>query len=151
MLGKLLNSLLADSQSPKAPPEEQIQLACAVLLVDVARADWEDDARERASMLSTLCAQFGLGQTQAEALLEQAEGLHADQVSLHSWLRTLNEEASQEQKTELLHALWRVAFADGELAAYEEATIRKLADLLYLPHADFIRGRHAAESGPSQD
>jgi uncharacterized tellurite resistance protein B-like protein len=35
--------------------------------------------------------------------------------------------------------MWRVAFADRRLDKYEEAQIRKIADLLYVPHKDFIR------------
>ena len=38
--------------------------------------------------------------------------------------------------------MWGIAFADGELHHYEEAVIRRLADLLYVPHRDFILTKH---------
>jgi len=37
--------------------------------------------------------------------------------------------------------LWQVAFADGHLDPYEEALVRKIADLIYVPHRDFIQSK----------
>jgi len=42
---------------------------------------------------------------------------------------------------ELLENLWRVAFADNEVDRYEEHMIRKVADLIYVNHSDFIRSK----------
>ncbi len=35
--------------------------------------------------------------------------------------------------------LWKVAYADGELASIEEHIIRKIADLLHLRHSEYIQ------------
>ena len=43
--------------------------------------------------------------------------------------------------------LWRVAYADGCLDPYEEALVRKIADLIYVPHRDFIRTKHRVRDG----
>jgi len=44
--------------------------------------------------------------------------------------------------------MWQVAYADSELSAYEQHVIRKIADLLYVPHRAYIaaklRARDAA-------
>ena len=37
--------------------------------------------------------------------------------------------------------LWRVAVADGEISKYEDYLIRKIADLIHLPHSEFIRAK----------
>ena len=58
--------------------------------------------------------------------------------------RTLNALASAEQKRALLGMMWRVAMADNELSRYEEHLIRKVADLLYVPHSDFIAAKQQA-------
>ena len=34
--------------------------------------------------------------------------------------------------------------ADNALSQYEEHVIRKVADLLYVPHSDFIAAKHSA-------
>ena len=59
-------------------------------------------------------------------------------------LITINKHYSREQKTELLEQLWRVAFADGKLDKYEEHLVRKLAELLHVPHTRFVATKHRA-------
>ena len=41
----------------------------------------------------------------------------------------------------LIHNMWEVAYADGHIDRYEEHLIRKVADLLYLSHVDFIKSK----------
>jgi hypothetical protein len=53
------------------------------------------------------------------------------------------------EKLQLLEALWRVARADATVHKYEEHLIRRIADLLHMPHSSFITAklRASAESG----
>ncbi len=149
MLSRFLESLFsepADTRSP-ADREQQLQLAMAALLVDVARSDWEDAPQERQTIIAALAAQFTLSTEQARALVAEAENTLDVEASLHRFLATLNEHCTQEQKRELVEHLWAVAFADGDLSKYEEHTIRRLADLLHVPHADFIRAKHRQSGG----
>jgi uncharacterized tellurite resistance protein B-like protein len=44
----------------------------------------------------------------------------------------------------LVENMWRVAFSDQKLDKYEEALIRKVADLIYVSHQDFIKTKLAA-------
>ena len=39
----------------------------------------------------------------------------------------------------MVRLLWKIAYADGELAAIEEHIIRKIADLLYLRQSEYIQ------------
>lgn len=39
---------------------------------------------------------------------------------------------------QLLELLWEVVYADAVLEKYEEHLVRKLAELLYVPHSQFI-------------
>ncbi len=38
-----------------------------------------------------------------------------------------------------MKAMWEMAYADGDLNKYEDHIIRKVADLIYVPHSEFIR------------
>ena len=78
--------------------------------------------------------------TITEAAVEQADAA----TCLFEFTRTLNELASAEQKRDLLAMMWRVAMADNEISRYEEHVIRKVADLLYVPHGDFIAAKQSA-------
>jgi uncharacterized tellurite resistance protein B-like protein len=40
--------------------------------------------------------------------------------------------------------MWQVAYADGRLDKYEEGLIRQVAELTYVPHAEYIRTKLAA-------
>ena len=44
-------------------------------------------------------------------------------------------------------SLWQVAFADGRLDAHENHFMRKIGDLLYIPHADYVAAKQRAREG----
>lgn len=60
-------------------------------------------------------------------------------------MRVLNEQLSPDQKGQVIETLWRVAYADAGKHHLEESIIRQIADLLYVPHSQFIRARVRAE------
>ena len=47
-------------------------------------------------------------------------------------------ENAPEQKKTVVRYLWQVAFADAQLLPSEEYLVRKIADLLHVPQADFL-------------
>ena len=40
--------------------------------------------------------------------------------------------------------MWKMAFADGSIDRYEEHLIRRVSDLIYVPHVNFIEAKHKA-------
>ena len=60
-------------------------------------------------------------------------------ISLYDWTSSINESYDYEQKKDLIKLLWDVAYADGRIDKYEDYTIRKISELLYVKHSDFIR------------
>ena len=136
-----LESTLQISDSNKSD-EHTAQLAAAVLLLEVSRADFEISDQEKDTIAQVLTSQFGLGDDDAAALLEYVITEHDQYTSAHPFIRLLNEELDQKSKIGLLEGLWRVAYVDRVLDKYEEYHIRKIADWLYLSHADFVRIKH---------
>ncbi len=118
------------------------QLAAAILLLEVSRADFEISDDEKNSMRGVLARQFSLSDFEADKVLEYAVVEHDEYTSSHPFIRLINEEMDIEAKRDLLRGLWEVAYTDGVLDKYEEYHIRKIADWLYLSHADFIRIKH---------
>jgi uncharacterized tellurite resistance protein B-like protein len=119
--------------------EEDLPLATAALLVEMSRADHDAAEEERALILQSVQGHFGLPVEEAEQLLQDAEREADAAVSLHDYTRLLNEALEPAQKSRLLTLLWQVAQADGRVDKYEEYLVRKVADLLYVPHGEFIR------------
>jgi uncharacterized tellurite resistance protein B-like protein len=145
MLLKKLKDLLGSESTATGEVEHRaLELACAALMFEVARADFTVETTEQDAVTSLLTAQFNLSadevSTITEAAVEQADAA----TCLFEFTRTLNELASAEQKRDLLAMMWRVAMADNEISRYEEHVIRKVADLLYVPHSDFIAAKQSA-------
>lgn len=133
------------SRPTGTPDPMRRHLAMAVLLVETARADFEDQTAERAVMRDLLVSSLRLDRPDAERLVDRAFARSREAVSLHEFLQVLNAELDSPAKRELLEWLWRVAYADGRLDPQEEARIRQLADLLFIPNSDFVRLRLKVE------
>jgi uncharacterized tellurite resistance protein B-like protein len=144
LLKKLKDLLGSEGTATREVEDRALELACAALMFEVARADFSVETTEQDAVTSLLIAQFNLAadevSTITEAAIEQADAA----TCLFEFTRTLNELASAEQKRNLLGMMWRVAMADNELSRYEEHVIRKVADLLYVPHGDFIAAKQSA-------
>ena len=138
-----LRKLLRQSSERAAPSsaEDEQRLAAAVLLLEVARADYAHEPAERATLRAGLAREFKVPESALDALLGQAEQRAQHSVSLFDFVQTLNRTMAQEQKKGLLSLLWEVAHADGRVDPHEEHLLRRIADLLHLSHADFIRGK----------
>lgn len=142
-LRRLLEEVIARPEP--GPGDHDLQLACAVLMVEILRADHVKKDSEWEAVHQHLRLAFKLDDEESAALLELAENRAENIISLHEIIRTINENYGQEERQQLLAMLWEIAYADGRLDKHEEYAIRKIADLLYVPHSAFIRTRHGAE------
>lgn len=124
-----------------APADEH--LALAALLVEMMRADFEDQAAERTTIKRLLARRLDLGTEAAEALLRRAEHAADHAVSLFEHTRPLDVALSEEEKFAVIEALWETAFADGELDANEDHLAHRLGDLLHVRHSDLMRIKDA--------
>jgi uncharacterized tellurite resistance protein B-like protein len=122
--------------------ENDLKLATAVLLVEVARADFSEDEIEIDAVADLLESHLGTSRDEAQRLIDEAQS-HADHsASLQSFTRQLHDELGNEEKLRIVEMLWRVALADSTLDKHEDHLIRKVAGLLYVSHGDLIRVRN---------
>ena len=126
------------------------ELASAALLVEVARADFEITPEELARLIDLLATTFDMSPEDLELVTQQANDQVENAVSLHDFTRVINEHCSPEERNELVGLMWDVAAADGDLSKYEDHLIRRVADLLYVPHQEFIRLKHQALAGDKE-
>lgn len=139
-----LRKLTAALSTPQPKAAVDRHLAMAVLLLETARADFERSPDELKLIRRQLAHGLNLDEMQTEALIARAADSAGTAVSLHEFVTALNQELDADGKRELLVWLWQVALADGHIEPREEALIRQLADLLFVPHEDFIKARIAA-------
>ena len=117
------------------------RLAAAALLYEVARADGRFDAAETRALVSQLMSRWALPEQAANDLLEQAEATAESVVDLHPLVHSLRQHWGQSERIRLVHDMWLVAHSDGHVDPLEEHVIRRVADLLHVPHSEFIRGK----------
>ncbi len=142
----LIDAIFQPGDEAEEPDTEHtLRIATATLLLEVVRADFKVGRREMNEVRQVLAGKFDLSEQELEQLIDEAEQ-HADRlVSLQHITRQLNENLSEAEKIRVIEMMWQVVFADGNLDHYEEHLIRQVAELLYLPHAEFIKARHKAE------
>lgn len=122
--------------------ENDLKLATAVLLVEVARADFSEDEIEIDAVAGLLESHLGTSRDEAKRLIDEARSRADHAASLQSFTRQLHEEIGNEEKLRIVEMLWRVALADSTLDKHEDHLIRKVAGLLYVSHGDLIRVRN---------
>ena len=145
MLKSLFETLFSEKIEQKQGSTRE--LASAALLIEVARADFEITPEELARLIGLLATTFDMSQEDVELVTQQANDQVENAVSLHDFTRVINEHCSPEERNELVGLMWDVAAADGDLSKYEDHLIRRVADLLYVPHQEFIRLKHQALTG----
>jgi uncharacterized tellurite resistance protein B-like protein len=127
---------------------EGFRLAVAALMVEVLRADHETDEAERRQVVESIGRQLGLGESDGRELLELAERRVDASHDLYQFTSQVNRVCNETEKLRLVEQLWRVASADSVIHKYEEHLIRRIADLLHVPHRAFIVAKlRAEESG----
>ena len=145
MLKTLRDLFFADGNDPKASSPATVNASVAILLMEVARADFHVDPTELAVIRRTLVEDLDMSEAGAGELVEHATAEVDDSTGFFPFVRVLNEQLGPDQKRQVVETLWRVAYADAGKHHLEESIIRQIADLLYVPHGEFIRARVRAE------
>lgn len=137
---------LFSGAADEAPAVDAIPMAAATLLAEVARVDHDVKDADLAAARESLQQLFALEPEKADALLAHALRPENRPTSYHAIVSVLNRALSMADKVRLIEHMWRVAHVDREIDMYEDHLVRKISDLLYLSHTDFIHARHRARS-----
>lgn len=147
MIDKLLGFFRQEEEKTE---ERNPQLAAAALLVEIMNADHQLDDSERDTIRKVLFETLFLTEDVASELLATAEAEVKDANDLFRFTDVINAEYSPAEKIQLIESLWKVAFSDNQLDKYEEHMIRRISDLLYVSHSDFMQAKHRARGEQPQ-
>ena len=128
-----------------ADREAAIRKATAVLMLDVARADYVFEDSEFERVLELVERHFGLSPEEAVQLVNDAGDDAEDLTSVHQFTELLHEHLGETDKAHIVALLWQIAYADGRLDKYEDSLVLKISDLLYVSRARVMRLKHDAE------
>ena len=121
--------------------KDEMVLCICVLLIEVSKSDDDYDDSEKEKIIDLLEKQFSLNHDQIDMLMQMADKKNNEIVSLHELTASLNKEYTYSEKKNVIKMLWDIAYSDGRIDKYEDYTIRKISDLLYIKHSDFIKAK----------
>ena len=153
MIKQLINQISdvisapATTDDAAARREDAIRSATAVLMVDVARADYVFEDSEFDSVLRLVQSHFELSAEEAAALVNAADEEAERLTSLHEFTQLLHSNLDEREKARIVFLLWKIAYADGRLDKYEDALVLKISDLLHVSRGAVMRLKHEAGNG----
>jgi uncharacterized tellurite resistance protein B-like protein len=143
-LQRFFNQYLSEETKDTIPLERRLQMATAALMVEMLHVDEQVTAEEDAKLRQLLKKRFELSSIEIESLIDLAHNEKHEATDYYTFTSLLNAHYTQQQKIKLVEDLWQLAYADSHLDKYEEHLLRRLAELLHVPHQDFIRTKHKA-------
>lgn len=129
---------------PEQASDDTVHLAAAALMIELIYIDEHISKAEKLKLVYLLEKTWHINHEKIDKLVAMAEKEVDGAHDLYQFTRLINDNYTYDLKCRVIASLWELAFADDELNKYEEAMIRKIADLLYIEHADFIRTKQVA-------
>ena len=145
------SSMSPSAEADKAESAPDIRLAACALLLELAQADDEFTDDERQHLESAIRRQYGVGQAEAEKLIELAQEARAEAIDLWQFTNLIAENYSLGQKMVLAEIMWGLVYSDGDLADKEDYLMRKICNLLRLEPGYLAEARKRAGDSERAD
>lgn len=143
---QFFDNYLGSAKENSVSEEHRLHLAAATLLIEMTRVDDHIKPQEQAALAAAIRHSYGLTEDETDELIQLAEDEAKDATCYHAFTSLINKGFSKEQKIRVVEMLWEIAYADNELDMYEEHLVRKLSELLYVSHKDFIATKHRVKT-----
>ena len=119
--------------------------ACIALLLETSMADEILDESELIALKNTLQKDFQINEDEIDELINLAKENVENSTSLYEFTRDINDNFDAAERVKLIESMWKIAYADGNIDKYEEHIIRKVSNLIYVAHSDFIKAKLSAQ------
>jgi uncharacterized tellurite resistance protein B-like protein len=130
-----------DRKGESSGEERRIQVATAVILLEVAHADEDFSESERVHILDILKTQFGLDKESVRELVQVSEEQLRKSIDIWHFTDIINTSYDSEEKYRVIEKVWQVIYADGRLDKYEDYIVHKLARVLHISHERMIEAK----------
>ncbi len=127
----------------------QLNLAIAALLTEVATIDNEISNEEQAAIGQLLKSQLDLCDDEIKALQTLSYNELKEATDYYQFTSLIKDKFGAEQRVTMIEQLWQIALADGKIDHHEEHFIRKIADLLFVPHSAYIKAKFKILNNPN--
>ncbi len=122
-------------------PEHALNLAVAALLIEMVRMDNDVTEEEKIKLHEIWNQHYGITADEIKQLTELAESELNESTDYYQFTALINQNFGREEKVNMIEQLWKIAYSDGKIDSHEEHYLRKVADLLFVPHSEFIKAK----------
>jgi len=122
--------------------EHHLRLATAALMIEMMLDDGEAHEMEEKVLIENLKSTFKLEDNETLELFNLAHAEVKEAVDYHQFTTLIAKNFTQEQKVKVIENLWAIAYADEDLDQFEELMVRRIADLIYVTHSEFMQAKH---------
>ncbi|WP_100641958.1 TerB family tellurite resistance protein [Alteromonas facilis] len=140
----MIKSFLAIFQqyAEQAPSDQHtLELATAALMFEVVRADNVADEAEKNYVKAALKDRFSLSDEELSALSQDGQRHAEEAVDLVQFTRVLNNHFDLSQRAKFIQQLWELANTDERIDMHEEHAIRRISELMYVPHSMYVQAK----------
>ena len=138
---RLFKNLEAEPVEEAQERFDRIQIATCVILLEVAKYDFEFSSIEKETTKALLQHEFSIPEEAIEDLMKIAEEKREESVDLWEFTNVINQNFSREEKLKVMEAAWKIIYADEKLDKYEDHYVHVLAGLLRLRHDELIEAK----------
>lgn len=142
---RFFNGHIAPAAEPESPDAHGVHLAAAALLLEMARMDGTLHPGQQQAAEAAVRDKLGLSEQETRELVRLAEAELHEAMDYFQFTSLIKDHFDYGQRVRLIEYLWTVALADERLHHHEEYLVRRIAELIYVRHADFINARLRAE------
>lgn len=144
MLNKItvfFNKYILTASDDTTTIQHKLNVAIAALLIEMQLIDNHATPQEIAELQKILVRDYQLSKEETDQLVDLAQQELNNATDYYQFTSLINQHFDFQQKLNMLKQLWKLAMADGKLDSHEEHYVRKIADLLFIPHSSFIRAK----------
>ncbi|MEI8086055.1 MAG: TerB family tellurite resistance protein [Paludibacter sp.] len=142
LIGFAVGSMLGGTEigvtrsiGPSQTTEGDFKMSLLVLMACIMKADGRVDKAELAVVKQFLVSNFGeQGALDALQILKNLLDQNIDESEV---AMQISQHLNYSSKLELLHLLFKIAYADGEVVASELSTIKRISDIFRIDRLDF--------------
>jgi uncharacterized tellurite resistance protein B-like protein len=108
------------------PTTLDLQIATAVILIEMASADHEVAEAEAQEVCQLLFQNFGVGEENIPDLIEIAVNARKEKGKIDEFVDVINDKFNEAQKLRILAMVWKMVIADGKVDKYEERFAKQM-------------------------
>jgi len=118
--------------------DARLRTATCVLLLEAATADDSFSDIEQKKVVEILKSRFGMDDEAVKELIDESKRARQNEADIWYFTNLVNQNLSNEEKYDLMEAVWEVIYSDGSLGEFENYVAQKLYRMLNIDHSKFI-------------